>query len=52
MCLRLHGMVKTNQDIIDDQCIMNDDGVLVVSDEDKKIAWKSYRQRVLNREFA
>ena len=35
-------MVKTNQDIIGEQCIRNDDGVLAVSDEDKKIAWKSY----------
>ena len=33
-------MVKTNQDIIGEQCIRNDDGVLAVSDEDKKIAWK------------
>ena len=31
-------IVKTNQDIIGEHCIRNDDGVLVVSDEVKKIA--------------
>ena len=30
------GMVKTNQDIISQQCIWNDDGELAVSYEDKK----------------
>ena len=29
-------MDKTNQDIIGEQCIRNGDGVLAVSDEDKK----------------
>ena len=32
-------MVKTNQDIIGEQCIRNDDGLLAVTDEDKKVAW-------------
>lgn len=29
--------VKTNQDFIGEQCIRNDDGVLAVSGEDRKI---------------
>ena len=35
-------MGKSNQDIIGEQCIRNNHAVLEVSDEDKKIAWKSY----------
>ena len=35
-------MIKTNQDIIVEQCFWNVDDVLAVSDEDKKIAWKSF----------
>ena len=42
---------KTNQNIICKQCIRNDDNVLAVSDEDKKIAWKSYYENLLNTEF-
>ena len=30
----------------------NDDGVLTVNDEDKKIALKRYHKKLLNREFA
>ena len=41
-------LVKTNQDIIGEQCIKNDDGVLTVSDEDKKIACKSYHGNSLS----
>ena len=33
-------IIKTNQDIIGEHCIRSDAGVLVVSDKDKKIAWK------------
>ena len=44
-------MVKTNQDIISDHCIRND-GVLPVDDEEKKRAWKSYHEKLLNTEFA
>ena len=44
-------MVKTNQDIITDHCIRND-GVLPVDDEEKKRAWKSYHEKLLNTEFA
>lgn len=39
-------MVKHNQDIIGEQCIINDN-VLLVSDEDQKIAWKSLTQSFL-----
>ena len=45
-------MVKTNQDIIAEQCIRNDDGVPAASNEDKKIAWNSYHEKLLNTEFA
>ena len=31
-------MVKTNQDIIGEQCIRKDDSVLAVSNDDRKIA--------------
>ena len=44
-------MVKTKQDIIGEECIRNGD-VLAVSDEDKKIAWKSYHKNLLKTEFA
>ena len=44
-------MVKTNQDIIGEQCVRNDLGVLAVSEEDKKVAWKSYYESLLNTEF-
>ena len=40
------------ENIIGKQWIRNDDGVLAVSDEDKKIAWKRYYEKFLNTEFA
>ena len=40
-------MVKTNQNIISEEWINNDD-VLVVNDDDKKIALKSYQEKLLN----
>ena len=45
-------MVKTNRDIIGEQRIRNNDCASVVSDEDKKIAWKSYQKKLYNTEFA
>ena len=45
-------IAKTYSDIIGEECIRNDDGVLAVSDEDKKIDWRSYHERILNIEFA
>ena len=44
-------IVKTNQDIIGEQGIRNDNGVLAVSDENK-IARKSYDKKLLNTELA
>ena len=41
-------MVKANQDIIGDQCTRNDDGVLTVNNEDKKITWRSYHGKLLH----
>ena len=46
------GMVKINQDIIGEQYTRNDHGVLAVSEEDKKRAWKSYHEKLFNVEFA
>ena len=43
-------MVKTNQDIVGEQYKRNDDGVLAVSNKDKKIAWKGYYEKLLNTE--
>ena len=45
-------MIRTNQDIIGEQWIRNDGGALAVGDEDKKIAWRKYREDLLNTEFA
>ena len=44
-------MVKTNQDIIDEHCIRNDDGVPAVIDENMKLDWKSYHVKLLNTLF-
>ena len=45
-------IIKTNQDIIGENCVRSDASVLVVSDEDKKIAWKSYHKKLSNTELA
>ena len=44
-------IVKTNQDIIEEQCIRNDSGVIVVKVRDKKVAWQSYYEDLLNTEY-
>ncbi|KAK3896219.1 hypothetical protein Pcinc_000141 [Petrolisthes cinctipes] len=44
-------MAKTNQDIVGEKCIRNDDGVLAIHEQDKKDAWKCYYERLLNTEF-
>ena len=44
-------IVKTNQDVIGEQYIRYGDGVLSLSDDSKKIDWKSY-EKLLNAEFA
>ena len=41
-------MIKTNENIIGEQCIRNDDDVLTVCDNDTKIAWKSYLKKLFN----
>ena len=38
-------MLKTNDDIIGEQCIRNDDDVLAVQGQDTKIAWISLYER-------
>ena len=45
-------MVKTYQDIPGAQCIKNDNGVMIVSDEYEKIALKGYHEKLLNTKFA
>ena len=45
------GIVKTNQDIFGKQRVRNDDCEFAVSDEDKKIASKSYHKRLLSTDF-
>ena len=42
-------MVKINQDIIGEQCIRNEDGVMEFSDKNKNIAWKSYHEKLWER---
>ena len=45
-------MVKINHNIIGEQYIRNDNGIMAASHEDKKIAWKIYHEKLLNMEFA
>ena len=44
-------ILKTCQDITGEQCLRNDDSVLVAGDEDMKIAWKNYHAKLLNTYF-
>ena len=44
-------MKKTNQDIVGEKCIRKDDGDLAITEKDKKDAWKSYYENLLNTEF-
>ena len=45
-------MDQAIQNIIGEQWIRNGDGLLTVSYEDKKGAWKRYHEKFLNTEFA
>ena len=45
-------VVKTDKDIIGEQCIKNVNGMLKISDEDKKITLKSYHEKLLHTELA
>ncbi|XP_057310454.1 uncharacterized protein LOC130648419 [Hydractinia symbiolongicarpus] len=44
-------MKKTNQDVVGEKCIRNDEGVLASTEEEKRVAWKNHYQRLLNTEF-
>ena len=44
-------MIRTNQGIRDENGIINDD-MMTVNNEDKKIARKSYQEKLSNTEFA
>ena len=45
-------VVKTNQNIMDEHCIRNDDGVPAVIDENMKLDWKNYHEKLSNTVFA
>ena len=45
-------IIRTNEDITGQQYIRNDDRVLVVNDENKKMTCKSYHEKLLNTESA
>lgn len=47
----LRMMVETNPGI-NEQCIKHDGEVLVINDEDQKIARRSCHEKLLNTEFA
>ena len=42
-------IVKTNRDTTGGQCIR--DGILEIGDEDKKLTWESYHEKLLNTYF-
>ena len=44
-------MKKTNQDVVGEKCIRNDEGNLASTEEKKKLAWKSHYEKLLNTEF-
>ena len=44
-------MCKTNQDIIGDKCVIDDNGKLAITDAEKRIAWKQHYEKLLNIEF-
>ena len=44
-------MKKTNQDVVGEKCIHNDEGNLASTEEEKKLAWKSHYEKLLNTEF-
>ena len=51
ICLRLQKECSKQISIFGEQYIVIDDSVLTVIDEDQKIIWESYHERVLNTEF-
>lgn len=51
-CLRSQRHVKANQDIIGEHCIRNEEEMCRVSEEYKKLAWKSYHRELQKTEPA
>ena len=52
MCFKINErMVKTNHNVVGEQCIRNN-AISAVSEEDKKIALKCYQEKLFNTEFA
>ena len=41
-------MKKTNQDVVGEKCIRNDESNLASTEEEKKLAWKSHYKKLLN----
>ena len=44
-------MKASQQDVVGDKCVRNDNGKLAVTDGEKLKAWKEHYQRLLNEEF-
>ncbi|XP_057306130.1 uncharacterized protein LOC130644510 [Hydractinia symbiolongicarpus] len=40
-------MKKTNQDVVGEKCICNDEGVLASTEEEKRVAWKNHYQSLI-----
>ena len=39
-------MKNTNQDVVGEKCIRNDEGNLASTEEEKKLAWKSHYEKL------
>ena len=44
-------MKRTNQDVVGEKCIRNDESNLASTEEEKRLAWKSRYEKLLNTEF-
>ena len=44
-------MKQENKDVVGEKCIRDNNGVLVLNEEEKKKAWKQHYERLLNIEF-
>ena len=40
-----------NRDVIEENCVKNDEGDLTVTDHEKLFAWQEHYERLLNEEF-
>ena len=45
-------MRRKNQDVIGEKWVRNNQGVMSLDDEAKKVAWRQHYQRLLNVEFS